>query len=142
MDEKTFLDERNGVGLLSVTVTTAQNLIPIEGAYVTVLSVDENGAASLVYAVKTDASGQTGKLALPAPPRAASMSPGQARPYALYNVQVDHPGFQSTNAVDLTIFEGVTADLPVYLLPLPAGETQSPAAEPNVLPPHSLNEEG
>lgn len=131
----------HALGFLNVSVSTAQDAIPVEGATVTVSAVDDSGAAELVYTVTTDRSGMTGRLALPAPPRQTSLTPGQAHPYAVYNVRVDHPRFQPSGSINLTIFDGIVADLPVYLLPLEETETQPGAPNVNVFPPHHLNEQ-
>lgn len=135
-------NEKPALGYLIVSVSTAQDAIPIEGALVTVSSTDESGASELHYTLTTDRSGMTDRLALPAPPRASSLSPGMPDPYAVYNVRVDHPLYQPRGSTNLSIFEGVIADLPVYLVPLEETETQPGTGRVDVLPPHSLNGQG
>lgn len=135
-------DPRNtATGYLVVAVTTAQNAVPLENALVTVSSVDENGAAELLFTTRTNRSGQTAVLPLPAPPLGNSLEPGSSNPYARYAVSVDMDGYQPIATNDLTVFADVVATLPVYLVPL---EEFQPVPAPPVqrpLPEHSLNTE-
>lgn len=127
-------------GYLQVSVSTAQDAIPIEGAVVTVAEkTPDNAPPVLLYTARTDRSGKTPVLPLAAPPKSSSLQPNGDRPYAVYTVQVDHPEYQPVAASNLTIFADVVADLPVYLVPLM--ETQTLPQPPNarVLPPHSLS---
>lgn len=131
----------SGMGYLVVTASTAQDAIPVEGALVTVSYVQEDGSTVLLYTATTDRSGQTDHLALPTPPRTNSTSPGQVRPYAEYNVQVDHPRYRTAGLFRLNVFDGITADLPVYLLPLEEQQNRPGSPQVTVLPPHVLNQQ-
>ena len=135
-------DSRNtATGYLVVAVTTAQNAVPLENALVTVSSVKENGDSELLYPTRTNRSGQTAMLPLPAPPLSNSLSPGSSNPYARYAVTVNLDGYQPVSTKDLTVFADVVATLPVYLIPL---EEFQPVPAPSVqrpLPEHSLNTE-
>lgn len=133
-------DPRNtSTGYLVVSVTTAQNTTPLENALVTVSSVDETGRPELLFTTRTNRSGQTAILPLPAPPLGNSLEPGSSNPYARYAVSVDLDGYQPITTNDLTVFADVIATLPVYLVPLE--EFQSVPAPPvqRPLPEHSLN---
>ena len=67
--------------VLRVAVTTALGAQPLENALVTVSTApDENGTRTLLYAVRTDRDGMTPPMTLAAPPRSASLSPGQVTP--------------------------------------------------------------
>ena len=80
--------------VLRVAVTTALGAQPLENALVTVSTApDENGTRTLLYAVRTDRDGMTPPMTLAAPPRSASLSPGQVTPYALYTVEAAREGF-------------------------------------------------
>ena len=105
--------------VLRVAVTTALGAQPLENALVTVSTApDENGTRTLLYAVRTDRDGMTPPMTLAAPPRSASLSPGQVTPYALYTRE----GFVPLTALHVTLFAGVPAMLPVALTPLPEKE--------------------
>ena len=86
---------------------------------------DAAGGRTLLYAVSTDADGLTPPLPLDAPPRADSLSPAGGPPYALYTVEVTHPGYTPRTALHVAMFAGVPAMLPVVLTPL---EENQPAA--------------
>lgn len=109
--------------VLRVAVTTALGAQPLENALVTVSTApDENGTRTLLYAVRTDRDGMTPPMTLAAPPRSASLAPGQVTPYALYTVEAVREGFVPLTALHVTLFAGVPAVLPVALTPLPEKE--------------------
>ena len=109
--------------VLRVAVTTALGAQPLENALVTVsTAADENGTRTLLYAVRTDRDGMTPPMTLAAPPRSASLAPGQVTPYALYTVEAMREGFVPLTALHVTLFAGVPAVLPVALTPLPEKE--------------------
>lgn len=113
--------------VLRVAVTTALGAQPLENALVTVSTApDENGTRTLLYAVRTDRDGMTPPMTLAAPPRSASLSPGQVTPYALYTVEAAREGFVPLTALHTALFAGVPAVLPVTLTPLPENSTAAP----------------
>lgn len=126
-------------GYLVVAVSTARSALPVENALVTVSAVDENGVAELLFTTRTNRSGQTATLPLPAPPMGNSMQPGSADPYARYTVTVDYDGYQPVTSTDLTIFADIVATLPVYLVPLEEGAVQPVEPDVRAFPNHSLN---
>ena len=81
-------------GDLQIFVTAGENPEPIPEASVRV-SDPETG--KILEEAATDASGQTPFLELPAPPMELSVAEGEAgrRPYAVYNVTVSAPGYQT-----------------------------------------------
>ena len=113
--------------VLRVAVTTALGALPLEGASVAVSTAAgrRRRRRTLLYAVSTDADGLTPPLPLDAPPRADSLSPAGGPPYALYTVEVTHPGYTPRTALHVAMFAGVPAMLPVVLTPL---EENQPAA--------------
>ena len=129
----------DGSADLRVVVTTARGALPIEGASVTVsTAADESGQRELLYAVTTDTGGMTPPLTLPTPPRQNSMTPDGGLPYAVYTVEVAHPGYTPVSALNVTMFSGVPSVLPVALTPLPenqsSGQTDLTATgQPQVL---------
>ena len=113
-------DQAQGFGYLIVRVTTARGSIPLEGARVnvrdnSVASVPDRGA--ILYSLVTDSSGNTERIALPAPPRSASTSPGSTKPYASYNLEVWQEGYYAHQYLGVPIFEGITAVQQADLIP-------------------------
>ena len=79
MDEKmTDTMPAEGTGYLQIRVTSAGGAFPIKDAVVTVLSDPlVNGApSSVIRTLRTDTSGLTETVPLPAPSRTLSQSPG------------------------------------------------------------------
>ena len=125
--------------VLRVVVTTALGALPLEDASVTVsTAADESGERTLLYSVRTGPGGMTPPLTLPTPPRSNSMTPDGGLPYAVYTVEVTHPGYTPVTALHVTMFSGVPAVLPVPLTPLPENQSSTRAdltatGEPQVL---------
>lgn len=110
--------ENEGVGFLTVAVKTASDALPIEGALVTVTSIDENGNSSVKAQLYTQNSGRTEVIILEAPPGNLSEMPGVVRPYAIYNIEVDAEGFYSESFAGVPIFEGIYSEQPVEMIPI------------------------
>ena len=112
------------MGYIIVRVTTASGAIPLEDALVTVTEYGTGSGGDILYAMKTDSSGLTPKVALPAPPRSASLAPGNGRSYSSYNIQVSSDGYNTQQYINVPIFDGVTAVQSADMVPLPEnGET-------------------
>lgn len=112
---------------LRVLVTTARGAVPVADALVTVSTPpDQNGERALLYSVRTDASGMSPPLTLSTPPRELSLAPAGTRPFALYTVQVEHPNYAPQTALNISMFSGVPAVLPVSLEPHAENGTPAP----------------
>ena len=106
-----------GVGYLTVRVSTASGAIPLEGASVNIRggNVDES---AIIYALTTNSDGLTSTVSLAAPPRSASLSPQDTSPaYAVYNVDVFANGYAPAFFHNVPIFEGINSVQPAVLLP-------------------------
>lgn len=122
-----------GAGNLIVNVTTQNRARPIEGALVTVSDPDEsNGKA--VANVRTDSSGKTEPIRLPAPIREIPVYPqpmigGDLS--ATYRVRVEAPGFEAVSDEEISVFDGVTSVKRIDLTAVPAdgraAENRTPA---------------
>ncbi len=122
-------ENKGGTGFMIVRVTTARGAIPLEGAVVTVSdyygredSETSSGAGERGNAIATyltNSSGLTERFALPAPPRALSMSPGNGKSYLTYNVKVDKEGYYQQNYINAPVFEGITSIQNADMIPLP-----------------------
>ena len=118
----------DGRGYLIVKVYTAGGAIPLEGALVAVSSkekTDMAGAGDAFVTLRTDSSGSTRRIELPAPEASLSMSPGNAFPFALYDITVALEGYERQYFYDAPVFSGVTSIQPVLLKPLPENERES-----------------
>ena len=104
------------IGYLIVNVSTARGAIPLAGASVTVL--DEDNGGGILNVLTTDTAGKTERIELRAPDRALSESPGGAKPYASYTLQVEKVGYYPASFAGVPVFAGVTSIQPAELLPL------------------------
>ena len=93
-------------GSLQVNVY-AQNIgIPVENARVTVTDRD---SLRIIEEFRTDSSGQTAELSLPAPPAEYSLEPSNNKPYSEYNVFVEADNLEKAAFYGVQIFSGTQA---------------------------------
>lgn len=107
-------------GYLTVNVSVAGRALPIAGARVTVSRDTDNGE-EVIRTMLTDASGNTERLSLPAPPARNSLSPGNTSLYAKYNVRTEYEGYYVSENVGVPVFAGRTSIQPIALQALTAG---------------------
>jgi len=107
----------NSTGQLVVNVFTANQLIPVTDAIVTVEK--ENGNGSAPYTSTTDRSGRTISFSLPAPSASDSQEPTVAIPFAEYRVSVEHPDYFKAIIENVQLFGNTLTLLPVNLVPIP-----------------------
>lgn len=120
------MDDITEYGYLIVNTRTARGAVPVEAVQITV--TERSGAeSSVVSAVKTNRSGSTFKIRLPASPRKNTESPNSGSPCALYNIDADCDGYYPVRNVGAQIYSGVTSVQPVELIPLAAGTEPAPA---------------
>ena len=115
-----FLNAANtGRGFLRVSVRSANGAVPVPDAQVTIYAADEDNAnTGVLYSLRTDESGLTPLIELPAPSRIESMTPGSPTPYARYNIEVKKDGYGGVSNLGAPIFDGVVSTQPVLLVPL------------------------
>lgn len=138
MPENNSSNEQTGsqsLGRLQIDVTSSLGMIPVSDATVTISYTGVPGVT--VEQLKTDSSGQTAVIDLPAPPLEYSMEPEQAdQPYSEYNIQVDAPGYESVMVSGTEILPDVTALQPIQMIPLETAPSQE--EEVIVIPDHTL----
>lgn len=118
------MDNYTGMGNLRVRVYGANEAFPIEGAIVLISASDaETGKTGVIRSLRTDASGLTESVRLPTKSALLSEEPGNVSPFAVYNVEIKKDGYYAVNDVNVPIFDGVSATLPVRLIPLGFGQT-------------------
>ena len=122
-------NSQSGYGYLVVRASTARGAIPLEDALVEIYDYGAEfteGRGDVIGVYKTNASGLTEKIQLPAPPRSLSMSPGNGGSYSTYNIRVSKDGYAPTSYINVPIFEGITAVQNAILVPLSAnGQTDN-----------------
>ena len=121
--------DMTGTGYLIVQVTTARGAIPLEGAKVDIRSYEAEDTSApetrgdVIASLTSGRDGNTPRVSLPAPPRAASESPGNGRPYSLYQAEVTLDGYFAQTYIGIPIFDGITAIQPAVMIPLPENGT-------------------
>lgn len=102
-------------GFLTVNSRTALGALPVRGARV---HVTGNGVDAIFY---TDSSGATGKIVLPAPQPAASLTPEEdGAPFASYDIEVSADGYYTVLSRAVPVFPGITSVQNVNLIPVAA----------------------
>ena len=135
--ERSTQSPARGYGYMIVRVTTARGAIPLEGAIVSVHNYDpefEVGRGDVISVHKTNSSGLTDRITLPAPPRELSQSPGNGKSYESYNLYVSLPGYYKKEYVSVPVFEGITAIQNVDMIPLPDnGQTDNFTVDDSII---------
>lgn len=118
-------------GYLKVQAFSAGGAFPVEGAVVTVQDSEGNSVASL----RTDRSGLTTLLSLPAPSATLSQTPenGGTIPYSTYTVRARKDGFYPVEDYFVPIFDGITSIQKVNLIPTTEFSPLGPEARPQIV---------
>jgi hypothetical protein len=112
------LHDLTGEGFLRVAVQTGEGAFPVDGASVTVL-VRRDGKQELAYLLRTDESGETPRVSIPAPPAAESQQPQDAQPFTTADVRVFANGYFRAEMRNVPVFAGITSLQTFQLIPLP-----------------------
>ena len=115
--ESTTFFPDSSQGQLVVSVFTANQLLPVVNATVTVAA--ENGTTQEELSSDTDRSGRTIAFTLAAPPASASQEPTQSIPFAEYRVTITHPDYFTAVIENVQVFGDNLTLLPVNLIPIP-----------------------
>lgn len=121
-------------GGFQAELTDITTNLPIEGANVSISSLDD--PARPVEVLRTDSSGFTPFINLPAPPYALSQEPSDVRPYSEYVLDISAPGYEPIRISGAEILSGVTARQRAQLLPAATGLPDS--VEEFSIPDHTL----
>lgn len=125
--------EGQAQGRLKIHVVSLLGARPIAGATVVISYTAVPGQPPVQQAV-TNESGQTGELALDAPPLQWSVTPSEEQPYSEYTLNITAPGFEPVEIVATEILPDVTAVQDVRMMPVQPGEEY----ERFVIPDHTL----
>ncbi|MFR7991797.1 MAG: peptidoglycan-binding protein [Lachnospiraceae bacterium] len=129
----TMLQDEEDSGKLTLNVQSDVQLIPIENAIINISYTGDPG--NPIATVRTDESGQTEDLTLPAPPLQYSQQPGEMQPYSEYNISVTADGYEPVEISGTEIFADELAIQPVKMTPK---EISQGATETIVIGPHTL----
>ena len=126
-----------GEGYLIMNVSSASGALPIKDARVHITGADTQNKDT-EYNLTTNESGRSERIALKAPSRSLSLSPGNPYGFARYTAVVTKDGYYTQTFEGLPVFDGITSIQPVLLVPLAPynSEDFDPANE------QSLNETG
>lgn len=117
--QEAYEQHNSAEGMLYVVASTADGAYPVPDARVTIYHNEIEGKTNLNYILKTDQSGITPTVRLPAPPAELSQTPGNVRPYAVYNIRIHAPGYFREEARDVPVFAGITSRQVFPMIPLP-----------------------
>lgn len=105
-------------GTMRIRTYTASGALPVDGALVKIYGTGDYNKDT-VYSLLTDEDGITRGISLPAPPKLYSSSPGaKESPYSVYNVEITKNGFYPKRIDNVPIFNGISAILPIEMIPL------------------------
>lgn len=108
------------LGYLRASVTTGRGAIPVQNAQV-VITREVDGEEALEQIRRTDNSGLTPLFTLPAVNSSYSQNPDNANPYTYYTIYVRAKGFYPVHLRNVPMYGGITALVPVDLIPVAEG---------------------
>lgn len=104
-------------GSLLIRVTTSRAQLPVEGASVVVSDLGDGSTHQMKFILTTDESGIAGPVQLEAGD-SNGLSPGQAVPYKLYSLWIEHPDYETVYIENLQVFAGVESIQNISLIPV------------------------
>ncbi len=116
--QEAYEKHNSAEGMLYVVASTADSAYPVPNARV-IISSEIDGKSNLNYILRTDESGITPTVTLPAPPASLSQTPGNAKPYAVYDIRIQAAGYFREEAKEVPVFAGITSRQVFPMIPLP-----------------------
>lgn len=126
------MQEMTDSGRLQIQVRSAVDNSPVPDALVQISYTGEPGR--ILEEVRTDTSGMSPLLTLPAPPLEYSMEPSAQQPYSEYTIQVTSPEYELEEITGTEILPETTSSQPVSMRPRVPGEDFNRI----VIPAHTL----
>ena len=114
-------NNQGGTGYVIVSVGGAGGAIPLSDAIVRIFEYSPDSSSKngkLIATLKTDRSGKSEKISLPAPPRSSSLYPSGEKSYSTYNIDAYLEGYYPEQYINVPIFDGVTAIQNINLIPI------------------------
>lgn len=119
-------------GTLSVFVTSAGGSIPIEGAIVRITGAGEENQ-DYNKSFMTDVDGLVRGVSLPTPALLYSLKPNSPEtPFGLYDIEVVAENYYKKDIYNAAVFSGVSATLPVNMIPYPIYDKEEIYPEGNL----------
>ena len=104
-------------GYLKIKTFTASEAFPVNNATIRIYSTEEQNGG-IDYSIKTDRTGITEIIELPAPSLSLSLTPNPSeKPYSTYNIEIYADGYYPKTLVDITIFQDILSLISVELIP-------------------------
>lgn len=124
--EYSYLESPTSYGQLKIITRSAKEAYPIPNANVIIEQIDESGHTVVLKVLKTNSSGITPTVELPAPPSKYSLIKGSdIKPYSYYDIVVSSDGYYKMVYKNVPIFDGIRSIQPVDMIPLPADQISS-----------------
>lgn len=120
MDAVNNTQNVQSTGSLIIRVSTARGAIPLEGASISVRGSTPE-TSGIVRSLRSDADGLTERIALPAPDRSLSESPGSVQPFSTWNIDVRSEGYIPVSFTGVPVYSGIVSVQPAVLVPIPEG---------------------
>ena len=117
MNPNTDIRDAQSTGTLIIKVSTARGAIPLEGAAVSIRGGSPE-TSGIIYSLTSDRDGLTGKIALPAPDRSLSSTPGGPPPYSLWSIDVFKEGYVPVSFQNVPVFASVVSVQPAVMVPI------------------------
>ena len=118
MNDHSIQKEAENVGYMVVRVSTAGGAIPLEDAAVSIRGSTPE-SSGIVFSMTTDRDGLTPKVALPAPARSLSGSPGNPQPFSTWNIDVFKNGYIPARFQSVPVYSSIVSVQPATLVPIP-----------------------
>lgn len=116
-------------GYLHIQARTAHSAVPLSGIQVRIADMEGN----TLYELTTDENGETPVISLDTVERHFSQTPDyDGNPFTSYSVLAQGVGFDSLSVLDIPIYDGETAILPLVLTPMQTGQRQTVTNEISV----------
>lgn len=120
------------IGYFQANITSEVDNRPIEGATIQISNI--NTPDTILEELTTDGNGQSEVIELATPPLEYSLTPQANQPYAVYNIRITAPGYESLDVSGAEILSGQTALQNSTLIPT----AYSNSEQLYVIPPHTL----
>ena len=118
MNDSTMPQDAENVGYLIVRASTARGAIPLENAAVSIRG-NTPETSGILHSLSTDRDGLTPKVALAAPPRSFSESPGNPEPFSTWNIDVFKEGYIPVRFQNVPVYSSIVSVQPAVLVPNP-----------------------
>lgn len=124
-------------GYIVAQVFTSRGAIPIRDASVSVTQNNDNKRV-LIGVRKTNEFGRTEPITVTTPDEALSQSPGNANPFTVVDMQIEHPEFYTISIKDFQVFANTTSFQNAELIPIEADANTKNAVESFQVTPQNL----